>query len=253
MGQIRSLFVRAGRLVGYDPDRPTQSPKKQLGQHLVQLFDYLQVNCVLDVGANQGQYGRFLRAIGYKGNIVSFEPAGGDFDILSRVAGKDPGWFAHQLALGDIDQLTQINITSDSLFNSFLAPNDFILGQGLRIDKVENVEMKRLDSIFDDLIAPLVEPKVYLKMDTQGYDLKVVAGARESLKQVVGLQSELSVQPLYEGMPGYLENLEVLNQAGFDLTGMFPIARDNALRVIEFDCIMINRQSAGPALSVHPA
>jgi len=54
-------------------------------------------------------------------------------------------------------------------------------------------------------------------------------------------------------MPGYLETLKCLHQAGFDLTGMYSIARDNALRVIEFDCVMINRQSAGPALSVHPA
>jgi len=113
--------------------------------------------------------------------------------------------------------------------------------------------MKRLDSIFEDLIAPLEKPQIYLKLETQGYDLKVVAGARRSLKRVAGLQSELAVQPLYEGMPGYLETLECLHQAGFDLTGMYSIARDNALRVIEFDCVMINRQSAGPALSVHPA
>ena len=56
--------------------------------------------------------------------------------------------------------------------------------------------MKRLDSIFEDLIAPLEKPQIYLKLETQGYDLKVVAGARRSLKRVAGLQSELAVQPL---------------------------------------------------------
>jgi hypothetical protein len=105
MGRFISLIARAGRIAGYDPGRPNQSQNQQLGQHLLRLFELLQINCVIDVGANQGQYGRFLRAIGYRGNIISFEPSGDDYDLLSRLAEKDPRWSTHQLALVDSDQL----------------------------------------------------------------------------------------------------------------------------------------------------
>jgi len=35
---------------------------------------YHNVDCVIDVGANDGGYGEFIRSTGFKGNIVSFEP-----------------------------------------------------------------------------------------------------------------------------------------------------------------------------------
>jgi len=55
---------------------------ERLDFHLYKLFDLLKINCVLDVGANQGQYAHFLRNLGYKGNIISFEPVTIDYAIL---------------------------------------------------------------------------------------------------------------------------------------------------------------------------
>jgi hypothetical protein len=77
-------------------------------------------------------------------------------------------------------------------------------------------------------------------MDTQGFDLNVFRGARGCLSQVVGLQTELSVQALYEGMPCFDEVIGELSAGGYKITGMYPVARDKRdLSLIELDCVMI--------------
>jgi hypothetical protein len=84
----------------------------------------------------------------------------------------------------------------------------------------------------------------YLKLDTQGFDLEVLRGGDASLSGMLALQTEASVIGVYKGSPSYTETIHYLDQRGFDLTGLYTVSRDASLRLIEFDCVMINRQSA---------
>jgi hypothetical protein len=109
-----------------------------------------------------------------------------------------------------------------------------------------------LDAVFEQCLAGLERPQLYLKLDTQGYDPAVLAGAEKALSRVTALQTELSVKPVYEQMPYYLDSIAHLEQLGFEITGLFPIARDNALRVIEFDCVMVQTAAAGQTTGLFP-
>jgi FkbM family methyltransferase len=236
---------------GYDLV-PLPPKSERLDIHLQRLFHHLNINCVFDVGANRGQYGRFLRQWGYQGRIISFEPVAADYAHLKAKAAGDPDWHTHQIALGREEETAEINVTSDSLFNSFLTPNDFMVGQGLRISHTEPVQLRPLDAVFEQCLAGLERPQLYLKLDTQGYDPAVLAGAEKALSRVTALQTELSVKPVYEQMPYYLDSIAHLEQLGFEITGLFPIARDNALRVVEFDCVMVQTAAAGQTTGLFP-
>lgn len=220
-----------------------------LGAHLAALFAHLDINCVIDVGAHVGEYGLFLRRLGFRGHIVSFEPAASSFDALSEVCARDANWAAHQLALGADDGTVALHITRRPEFSSIRAMRpecSEVFGPSATVERVETVEMRRLSSLFVPCTAAIPEPRVYLKMDTQGYDLEVLEGAGPSLDAVLALQSEVSVKPLYHDMPDYAVSIARLTALGFDLTGLFPVSRDRELRMIEFDCVMRRASGSRP-------
>jgi hypothetical protein len=75
-------------------------------------------------------------------------------------------------------------------------------------------------------------------MDTQGFDLEVFAGAQEVIHTFVGLQSELSVVPFYEGAPDWLRAIEIYKQAGFVLSTLFANNDEWFPQLREIDCVM---------------
>ena len=235
--RIASLAGSMGYYVG--KIAPTTD---SLGSHLGMLFDVLEINCVIDVGAHTGEYGQLVANTGYSGRLVSYEPVLENFNELSKVADSAGNWTAVHCALGDSDGQMEINVTESTAIASFLTPNEYAreqFGGKSAVKRTELVDVRRLDSVFSDCVAGIPDPRVYLKMDTQGYDLRVLEGAHDCLGQVLAIQSELSVRKIYEGMPDFTEAITRFNSLGFELSAIFPVTIDRNLRMIEFDCVAV--------------
>jgi Methyltransferase FkbM domain len=116
-----------------------------------------------------------------------------------------------------------------------------------RIER-EEVEVRRLDELFDEIVEPVPDPHVFLKIDTQGYDLEVFGGATGCIDRITCLQSELSVIPhTYEEVPGYLEPLRAYEDAGFELFDLSVVSRGQSGELLELNCIMRRADSSqGP-------
>ncbi len=71
----------------------------------------------------------------------------------------------------------------------------------------EEVEVKRFDEVFSSLVSAIIRHRVFVKLDTQGYDLKVFKGATGCIGSIDRIQSEISAIPLYAAMPQYTEAL----------------------------------------------
>lgn len=218
--------------------------------HIGWLLERLGVNVVLDVGANRGQYARELRSTGYGGRIVSFEPVPAQVRHLQKAAAGDPFWDVRACALGDADGTLPINVgVGEGRLSSLLPATDFGRSWNPRIDaeRTVDVDVRRLDGLYDELVDGVRDPRVYLKLDTQGFDLRAFAGAGERVNDIVAMQSEVSIVPLYEGMPHFTEQLATYERAGFELSGMYPVIIDRpTLRTIEFDALLV-RAGAVPA------
>jgi hypothetical protein len=104
----------------------------------------------------------------------------------------------------------------------------------------QTVRVRRLADLFDEIVDGIAEPRVFLKLDTQGYDLLAFRGVGERIGEVCAMMSEVSAVPIYDGMPRFLEQVAEYEAAGFELAGMYPVTlHRETLRVIEFDAVLV--------------
>jgi FkbM family methyltransferase len=215
---------------------------------LKHVLEKLSINCVIDVGANQGQFGALLRRIGYTGWIISFEPVHASYEVLETLAARDKLWRVFPYALGAENERRQINVTNELVFSSFLVPleESEIRFQRNRVDRREEVEVRRLDQILESCVTGIPSPRIYLKLDTQGFDLSVMEGAQNILPRLLGIQSEVSFHNIYHGMPSFAESISKFQAAGFEPVDFITVNRDvDQLCAIEMDCIMARKPDWG--------
>jgi len=183
---------------------------------IVRILDAFAIDAVCDIGANIGQTRDSLRAAGFRGRIVSFEPAPEAHATLVSRARHDPAWeIAPRMALGARAGEERLNLAESSDMSGLRLPTTDLLAAlpGARVQGQAPVAVAPLDSVFDAHFAP--SERVFVKIDTQGHERAVLDGAAESLTRIVGLQLELSLLPLYEGEETYLSFLNDLHGWGF--------------------------------------
>jgi hypothetical protein len=78
-----------------------------------------------------------------------------------------------------------------------------------------------------------------LKIDVQGAEWDVIAGAAKTLERIEAVQVEVAVKPFYDHARPWWEVTQRLGEAGFELSGAFPVTRDSQLRIVELDCFLV--------------
>jgi FkbM family methyltransferase len=207
---------------------------------LTRLLTFFNINLVLDVGANRGQFAQQLREAGYTGKIISFEPLEDAHKALVKASENDPNWTVTQrMAIGEANHQVILNVAANEESSSLrdisglhkrAEPKSQYVAQ-------QTVNMRTLDSCALSLISE--EASVLLKIDAQGYENEVIVGAEHVLARVRGVQLELSLVELYEGQRDYLSLLTQLRNHGFEVMSIEPGFTDpTSGRLLQFDCLM---------------
>ena len=227
MSRLQNRLRRLAWRTGYDitPFNAKWSSVARRGK----LLSFLGVDVVLDVGANEGQYGLELREdIGFRGRICSFEPVGGAYRALAARAAGDPSWTTFNVGLGDAPGRATINVAGNSESSSLLPmlPAHLDAAPEGRFVRTEEVEIQTLDAVFGDLTEP--GEHVYLKIDTQGFEGRVLRGAERSLAAIDTVQLEMPLTPLYDGELGFTELFTGMLDRGYEIVGLEPGFSDPA-------------------------
>jgi FkbM family methyltransferase len=231
MGYIKKIIKAILRNVfGLEVFLTKNLPPSAAQQEAMKLVSSLQkfgIDLVLDIGANTGQFASEIRLCGYGGRIVSFEPLSQAHGELLQSCAGDPMWDAYpRCALGDHGGEVEINIAGNSESSSILpmleshrsaAPYSAYQGKEL-------VTIRTLDTAAAQYLRDA--RAVFLKIDTQGFEWKVLDGARDTLPHIKGILVELSLVPLYEGQHLWRDVIDRLETAGFTLWSFKPVFSD---------------------------
>jgi FkbM family methyltransferase len=206
---------------------------------LMKQLSYNNIDLIFDIGANTGQFSNMIFKLGYKGKIVSFEPLSSAHAMLRKRSDKIRNWeIAERCAIGDEDGEIEINISKNSISSSILkilnehvsaAPDSEYIGS-------EKVKVYKLDTIAKKYTKDA--KNIFIKIDTQGFEEKILNGAAVFIKKARGLLVETSLVPLYEGQALFPQIFERVTKLGFELHGVQPaFINKETGRMLQIDAV----------------
>ena len=200
----------------------------------------MNIDCVIDIGANTGQFALTLRQYGYKGAIYSIEPMSAAHEILTKTSLKDYKWtIIERCAVGDENKTALINISNNSVSSSLREITQKHLDAAPKSNFVsaEEVEVIRLDEIFKSYSLSKYNKRL-LKIDTQGFEREVLLGSLRVLDLIDLIAIEISLVEVYRGQALFKELDNFLMEAGFNLHTIHPGLMDvNTAQTLQIDAI----------------
>ena len=165
---------------------------------------------VVDVGANVGQWSSMLLNLIKPEKLIIIEPLPDAFALLQKKFGRNERIELHNLAIGERESVETLKITRDTTGASLLQPRDemrAVIGSNWTITSEVQVKMTTLDRLLVDLTEVSL-----LKIDVQGYERPVLAGAKQTLAKTKFLLIELNFMPQYAGGSWLGEIHEILTR-----------------------------------------
>ncbi len=170
---------------------------------------------IIDVGAmsladDQDAYTPLTKA--FPCEVIGFEPVAAECEKL--VAKTIPGRTYLPYFVGD-GSVRIFHECNSSMTSSLFEPNTALLekfqalAELTRVVRTATVETQRLDDI------PGTAGSDFLKLDVQGAELLVLAGAENRLKDVLVIHTEVEFVPLYKGQPMFADIDRFLRERGF--------------------------------------
>ncbi|MFH0791979.1 MAG: FkbM family methyltransferase [bacterium] len=206
---IKKIIVKIVHFLGYDVIRIS----KDYNRNFIGLNN-LSIKSIIDVGANRGQFAREAIKAFPNASIYCFEPGEKAYLDLKKWADAQNGRVSvFNLALGDKE--------ADLNFYEYLE-NDEGSSFLRLINPVSQtpivIRQTTLDKFINNLNIPL-EPEILIKIDTQGYDDRVIAGAKQTLSKSIACIAEVIFDREYHDQGSFKKIYSLLDALGFEFVG----------------------------------
>jgi FkbM family methyltransferase len=200
------------------------------------------IKTIFDVGANRGEFAKACAVCFPDAAIHCFEPLPSCQTQLKNLASHFSKVTVHSIALGEMDHISEMFENEYSPSSSLLRmePRHRELWPKATATKKLDIVLKRLDGVVarEKPAAPF-----FLKLDVQGYEMRVLRGAAEALHKTAVVMTEVLFEPLYAGQADFLELLNFMAGHGFRFMEFADERRLPPLdKLIYADAIFVNEQ-----------
>ncbi len=199
------------------------------------VFD--EVDAIVDVGANIGQFAFMAHTVMPSLPIYSFEPDPACFKELKQTfANHEIDGECFSVALTDKQGSIDLNVYESSANNSIL------LRDNESAREIKKVDCSTLD-VFDKKLSALEH--IYLKVDVQGAELSVLRGASQFLKRCKFVQLEVSLVNAYSGNAHIADIMSVMRSEGFSCWEILDVLRKRKaknLGIFEMDMLFVKNK-----------
>jgi FkbM family methyltransferase len=239
MNTVKTYLNNFFGLFGYQLNKAPYSKRMIKSGHYRWLQNF-GIKTILDIGANEGQFIDKISKILPEANIFSFEPLQDSFKKLEEKVSGKKNITIFNFALGDQEKETIINRNEYSPSSSLLELTDLHKNAFpiTKEAKEEKIYVKELDKIANELE---LKKKVMMKIDVQGYELNVLRGAENTIKEVDIILIETSFYELYKNQPLFGDIFNFLSDGGFNYYGSLEQLYDvRDGRILQADSIFIS-------------
>jgi FkbM family methyltransferase len=167
-----------------------------------------RLQCIVDVGANLGEWSIAMALFTPARKIIAYEPVPEVFNHLKEFAKPHSQIQCIQSAVGSYIGRTRINLEDIHQLSSLLAITD----EGRTFHSIEHTQSKQIEVPITTLDHDLrdYDEISLLKIDVQGYEPEVLKGARDVLQRTLILMVEIFYTPYYNGAASFEELLQLI-------------------------------------------
>lgn len=200
------------------------------------------INTILDIGANEGQFAKYINSQIPGCTIYSFEPIEKCYLELIKLKEEMKNLHPINYALGEVSG------TSSFYVNEF-TPSSSLLKMEVEHIKnfpntknsvLESVNVKKLDDIINDL---KIKKEVLVKIDVQGFENKVILGGENFFLKIPKIVIiEASIIKLYQNEATFEELFNKFTQMGYAYSGnLYQLYSPIDGQILQIDAVFIKQ------------